>query len=309
MAAKKKPAKKKQKSDSAIRAFIANTGEWFRWTMATALAEHTWRVVGGVALVGVVTAWAVARGPLMDKVGTREADPVRIAFDWPATESGDVWLPPAVRADLERIAHATVSMNPFDRESLERTALELEKTGWLSNVTSVRRLTGGEVRISGAWRAHAAVVVKDSRRYLVGTGAELLKGPAGMDISRMYTITEPRAQVPTRRDGTVAYGMPWLGAVDESIALLRAVDGLPGSARIAGVDLTSFARDGRLVLVTDGGSRIVWGSAIGDESPGEAASEQKIANLKRILANGDDTRHRVLEIVLPRVEIDVRSGG
>jgi len=308
MAKKKTTRKSRAKEPNAAREFVGRAGEVFRNVTATMLAEHTWRVIGSVAIVGVLTAWAVARGPLMEKIAQNTADPVSVSIGWPSADGEGTWLPASVQDELERIALSTLTMDPFDHEALAQTATELEKTGWLSKVNSVRRETDGLVRIEGAWRAHAAVVVKEGEQFLVGAGAEVLKVPlGGMDTSMMYVIREPRVDVPTLPDGSIAYGESWIGAVDEAIALLRSIDGVPGSARIAGIDLADFSRDVRLVLFTTGGSRIVWGSAIGDESPGEASTEQKMANLRGILANGDDTRHRVLEIVLPQVEIDVRS--
>jgi len=308
MAKKKKPTKKNIETN-AFRGFVQNAGEILRGSAVAVAMEHTWRLIGLVTLVGVLTAWAVARGPLTENVAKATADPVRVRFTWPTTSAGEGWLPTSVQAELERIAHASLTMNPFDREALDRTALELEKTGWLSRVTSVRREPGGMVAIEGTWRAHAAVVEKRGERYLVGTGAELLKIPVnGMDLSQMYLVREPRAGVPVRRDGSIAYGMSWLGGVDDSIELLRSIDGIPGSVRITGVDLTNFVTKNRLELTTEKGSRIVWGSPMGRRKPGEASDEQKLANLRSILANGDDLRHRVLEIILPRVEIDVRPG-
>lgn len=306
---KKKQAKKKSGEPGPIREWIVWAGDWTRYGLSIVFAEHTWRVIGAVGLIGVVSAWAVARGPLMERIARDASDPVSVRFSWPTSSDGSVWLPVAVQEDLERIAHASLTMDPFDQDALARTSGALEATGWLADVESVRRLPGGEVRITGAWRAHAAVVSRGDERHLVATGAEVLKPPmGGLDISRMYVISNPGNPVPRLRDGSIAYGQAWLGPIDESIELLRAVDGMTGSARISGVDLSDYRETGRLSLVTERGSRIVWGSPMGQGVPGEASDEQKLANLERILANGDDLRHRVIEIVLPRVEIDVRGG-
>ena len=305
----KSKASKKDEEPGVVLEWVRWAGDWFRYGLSIAFTEHTWRLISAVLLVGVVTAWAVARGPLMERVASDRTDPVRVSFEWPVDSSGNEWLPGSVRVEMERIAHASLTMDPFDRDALEQVASDLERTGWLARVDSVRREPEGIVRIEGAWRAHAAVVEKRGARYLVGMEGEVLLAPTGgMDISRMYTISEPRAEAPTTRDGSLAYGVSWLGGVDDAIALLRAVDGMDGSVRISGVDLSRFAETQHLVLVTEGGSRIVWGSPLGSGVPGEASVEQKTENLRRILANGDDLRHRSIEIVLPRVEIDERAG-
>jgi len=130
--AKKKPARKarpKTKQPNAIREAVRRAGEFVRAVTAGVLAEHTWRVIGSVALVGVITAWAVARGPLMEKIAQHSADPVSVSIAWPDPTSTGTWLPASVQDDLERIAMSSLTMDPFDHGALTRTAIELEKTG------------------------------------------------------------------------------------------------------------------------------------------------------------------------------------
>ena len=78
--AKAKKSKKKDEAN-AIREWTSWAGEWCRYGVSVVFAEHTWRVIGLAAIVGVTTAWAVARGPLQQTVAKNAIGPLSVLSD------------------------------------------------------------------------------------------------------------------------------------------------------------------------------------------------------------------------------------
>ena len=80
----------------------------------------------------------------------------------------------------------------------------------------------------------------------------------------------------------------------------------PVARQISGVDLSDFLKNGKLTLITDRGTRIVWGSAIGDSVPGEVKVERKIARLEQNLKEFGriDANQNRVEIYTPIVLVD-----
>ena len=70
---------------------------------------------------------------------------------------------------------------------------------------------------------------------------------------------------------------------------------------------TNLTGNGTLVLVTDTGSRIIWGSAPGQETPLEALWERKLVRLDHLFsASGRVDQHHSGEIDLTDASVVVR---
>lgn len=279
------------------------------------------RVALGLALVAMGLGWVLGREPLERRVAEISAQPQEIRFNWPvagdpkARRSGSVdprqtWLPRAVRDQLIEIARAHVAADPFAQGSLENMRRDLAATGWFARLRSVERDASGHINIIGDWRIPTAVVRRDGRQYLVARGGEVLKLPPRTPVAEgsLPVITNPLLG-PPEDEGMLAYGKTWAGGdVTAALDLMRMLGTIPESKRLRGVDLSQFMDKGHLVLVTDAGSRIVWGSAIGERTPGEQPFEIRRGRLRDILAQRLDTETPNIAIYTPVVLVDRTVG-
>jgi hypothetical protein len=273
------------------------------------------RVVGGLVLVGLASAWILGIGPLEERVAAIQSDPIEVSFQWPTTRGAhQTWVPPTVRADLTQIVKASVSMDPFDERSLERAHDLLIWTGWFTRVDGVKRMPGGIIDIAGQWRTPAAVVSREGRDYLVGVDTAVMRLPEGASApTGMFRILNPLADAPRDPDsGLILYGRPWhFDDVQHAIDLLELVARLPEADSIVAVDLSDYPRKGHLSLITNTGCRLVWGAPLDEPVPGEASVERKMAHLGAILdpARRLDRGQSRIEIFTDRVVIDGTPGG
>jgi hypothetical protein len=278
------------------------------------------RIGLGMVFVALGAGWVLGREPLERRVAALAAQPSEIRFNWPvagdpksrrgAVDPRETWLPAAVRNDLIEIARQHIASDPFDRASLEAMRRDLAATGWFARLKSVERDAAGHINIVGDWRIPTAVVRQGRRDYLVARGGEVLKLPAKTPVApgTMPVITNPHLAAPEDQ-GMLAYGKTWAGGdVTAALDLLRMLSGIPEAKRLRGVDLGQYMDKGHLVLVTDAGSRIVWGSAIGELTPGEQPFEIRRGRLRDILAQRLDTETPNIAIYTPVVMVDRTVG-
>lgn len=311
--AKRTAPKKKQKKASgpSFASRLRTGGVWFAQPrrLANATLALVWVGLGLTAAIGM--------GPLKERVTDLRTVPVTARIEYPAIpgDAGATWLPASEQRRLEHLVAQTVSTDVFDRDSLEALRAALDASGWFSAVPEVRRLTENTVRVRGQWRTPVAAVRVNDRDHLVGAQGELLPlaytpGGAGASIP---VILSAQFGPPENDARGFAYGRRWRGGdVPASLALLaelrRAFHATPHIMRqIAGLDASEYARRGRLLIVTDTGSRIVWGSAPGDEKPGEVRANEKIARLVQLAGAGQgriDNGAQRIEVFGPHVYID-----
>ncbi len=273
-----------------------------------AVSSAPFQVFASILVVAIPSTWLMAREPLMRSIGATYPDQPAVAFSWPerADESGETWLPRPVQRLLTDIALSNLSSDPFDQPGLQLAADALSATGWFSTLDRVQRLAGNTVEIEGDWRVPVAVVRHRTSDYLVATGGEILQLPPNAPVAEgtMPLILSPTAAPPTEGPA-IRFGVAWAGGdVQAAIELFGRLRRDPEFARVAAIDLAPYARSGHLTLITDQGSRIVWGSPIGAASNGEVSTEKKLANLRDILSQRLDARHDRIEIYPPVVLID-----
>ena len=210
--------------------------------------------------------------------------PVKMAIEWPplrTTSPGqpNTWLPALLQRELEQTAAARISDNPLDVQSLQSAADALCATGWIEAIDAIRREPDGLVRIKARWRIPAAVVTFGGTDYLVSTHGDLLPVtyPAGSNRSQR-AITGAYAEPPSTP------GAPWTGGdVQAALALLGYLQTNKDIwQQVASVDASQYVKHKRLVIVTDTGSRIVWGEAPGEFAAGEPAPETKLGRLAQL---------------------------
>ncbi len=320
-----KPRKPKADADSdrpglfaRLRAFVARGNEDSERPGVDGLLAASSRIVTGAVVVVLLGSWAFGRGPLERHVASLSRKTPAVVIEWPTVPSTDggapvTWVPKSVQADLARTVDAHLTPSPFDQTALIKAATDLSATGWFTKLGAVQREAGGTVRVTGEWRVPAAVVRKDGRSHLVAMDGAILKLPENTEPpERLFVISNPASPAPRNDFGTTAYGVAWLGNdVQSAISLLRLLHGRPEIARqISGIDLSEFTRSTKLVLVTDRGHRIVWGSPVGDLMPGEVAVERKIARLAQNLKDFGriDADQPRVEIYTPVVLVDKTAG-
>lgn len=301
-----------------FRAFLARGNEESERPGVDGLLAASSRVVTGAVVVVLLGSWAFGRGPLERHVASLSRKTPGVVIEWPTVQSEpsakpSTWVPKSVQADLARAVDSHLTPNPFDQAALVEAANDLSATGWFTKLASVQREAGGTVRVRGEWRIPAAVVRKDGRNHLVAMDGAILKLPENTEPpERLSFISNPSSPAPRNDAGTIAYGVAWMGNdVQSAITLLRTLHGRPEIYRqISGVDLSEFARSTKLVLVTDRGHRIVWGSPIGDLMPGEVAVERKVARLAQNLKDFGriDADQPRVEIYTPVVLVDKTAG-
>jgi len=270
--------------------------------------------IGAVVIgLGLAIGWIVGREPLQRTVGDLRSDPLTARFDWPMlNEPGRrpaTWVPTAVQEALVHTVLSNVSANPFDVASLERGRRLLEATGWFTSVDRLQRLPGGIIAVDATWRVPVALVRKDGRDYLIGADAAPIRIPDGLrPMPGLFVIENPYLGPPS--DGArITYGKPWEGGdVQAALALLRLLKDSPAQRQVAGIDLSEcLTRDEpKLVIVTDTGTRVVWGAPIGDLAPGQVPIHRRVARLEdqfRGFGRIDAHQDR-LEIYTPIVLVD-----
>lgn len=318
---KSKPAKKSA-AKSRGPGVIARLAGSLAGTLGGVRASMgSWATIAGRTLavltfVGLGVAWVAGRDELQRRAAALTVPVQEIRFNWPvAVQMGEsrstpdpreTWLPAPVRNELVQIASQHVGTGPFEREPLENIRRDLMATGWFASLRSVSRDSAGNINIMGEWRIPTAVVRRDNRDYLVARGGEVLRLPARTPVApgTLPVITSPHLP-PPQDDGVLSYGKQWAGGdVQAALDLLRTVGGMPEARRLRGVDLAAFMDKGHLVLVTDAGSRIVWGSAIGESALGEAPVDKRRNRLKTILAQRFDVEQPNIAIYTPVVMVD-----
>lgn len=292
---------------------------WLRGTDDDIELGHAWsnakRLGAGVGMVALGVAWIMAIEPLKQRVGRFQPPARMIRIDWPLDDAGRVaaFVPPAIQSQLQQLAeHEALHTGVFDQPALARAGRALEATGWLRPGVEVRRRADGAIDIDGQWRAPAVVIQRNGQHYLGAIGGELLRVPAGLDLERttMFRVFNPYSEAPKDAMGNPAFGQKWPGGdVQAAIDLLDRLGPLEESKFIIGVDVREYMRAGRLLIVTDAGGIIDWGSAIGQDAPGEVRVEDKISHLRRVLRPGQrlDTQAGRIEIYNRVVQLDKTS--
>jgi len=322
---KKKPARKK--SGPGLLTKLAGSAAWFAQPRRLANAALA------LVFVGIGVGALLGAGPLRERVSTLRAHPVTPRIEYPpiagahgapvaSSDPDATWLPASERRRLEHLVVQTVSTDVFDRDSLEALRAALESSGWFAGNVRVRRFAENVVRVRGDWRTPFAAVRVNDRDHLVTAAGELLPlayNPGGAGAS-IPVVTSPQFGPPENDARGFAYGKRWRGGdVPAALTLLadlrRAFAATPRiMGQIAGVDCRDFGARGRLAIITDTGSRVVWGSAPGEEKPGETRAAEKIARLVD-LAGRAESRGRIdagalqISIYGPHVYIDVPAPG
>ena len=229
-----------------------------------------------IGLAGVSTAWALAVPRLARSVQPVGIQQITIDFmEQPRWVNGDLL------AMLDLTARRALSGEPLDRGGLVAAHSALLNTGWFESIAQVRRVEADLVEVHAVFAEPAAVIRDQEGDHLVDSAGRLLPRtyPHGGAQSQLV-ITGVHFDRPQRP------GVRWDGAdVVAALRLLRLIDQRPWRDQVAAIDANRFLEDETLLIRTDLGARIVWGSAPGEESALEVTAEGKLAYLDRAYAD------------------------
>jgi hypothetical protein len=249
-----------------------------------------------------------------------------VRFNWAqATMRGQqtAWPPAEVQMLLDDQAQQILDREggPLSVRVLSELAAWLPTTGWVEQVQEVRRAAGGVIEVHSRWRAPMAVVRQGGRDHLVTEDGRLMRyaWPAGG--SPLPAIIGADRMTPA---GSVLVGSRWpdapvLAGVELLALLHRELRDDPllgprGFDQVTAVDIGEHDSRQRLTIVTDRGSRIVWGRAPGDSVPDPVSTAQKLRKLE-YLRRHPDYEHRIdagqarLDLSIGPVLVDDRGAA
>ena len=225
----------------------------------------------GVLIVGcgLVVILILARNPLRASAHP-PVDSVTIRFvDAPA------WIGDSLHEHLTEIVAPWLLETPLDRTALINAREALIASGCFADVIQVRRAGDQVVEIEGRFLRPSARVLDEGSSLLVDREGFVLPGGYRVgDASHLVQVIAPNYQAPEHA------GHRWPG--DDMAAALLLLDTIEDQAwyeQISAIDLSEFQIRQQLVLITDLGTRILWGSMPGRETPMEAMAKDKIQRL------------------------------
>lgn len=273
-------AKKKSRSGSRRRV----KGERFAWAHASGFRASL-MLAGGVIGLGAVS-WGAAivharAGDIL------KADPVGVEMVWPTLGAAEqTWLGEGIREQIVARVDAQLVGRVLDAAALEAVGEMLASSGWFDGPPQVSRAGASTIRVAGRWREPACAVRAEGRDYPLDWQGrpfpiEYAEGESGLRV-----LVGVGAGVPLDGTGTLDVLDPWPGEdMEAGLGLLGPLLREPFASQVAGVDVSRYFSHGELSIVTDRGTRVVWGGRFELFVPGEATTEQKLGRLRAAAAN------------------------
>lgn len=228
-------------------------------------------------ITGIVVAFARGVPKLQAWAAEKNAvDPstVDIRFDPTPT-----WMPSeSMHALVEESRNALTGGSVLDAESLERLHRQLASSGWFERVEQVRRVSSEEIVVDATFLVPFALVRSGDADYVVDSAARRLPieyaGPgARPKLPLIVGVNLPKP---------AEAGTPWIGQdIRAALRLAALIRTKPwyAAGQVASIDLSRFANDGMLELITDKNTRVIWGGDPDARSLGEMPPERKLASL------------------------------
>ena len=197
-----------------------------------------------------------------------------------------MWVDGDLHALLEVTAQRHLSGDVMRRADLIDAADALMNLGWFKEIEQVRRVRADLVHVQARFVRPFAVIRDGEGDHLVDPTGRLLPRswpdepdePENTARVRRIVITGAHFDRPQRP------GVQWDGAdVTAALRLLRLIDDKPWRDQITAIDAERYLTDQTLIIVTDIGSRIIWGSAPGEEQALEVSTRRKLTYLDEAL--------------------------
>lgn len=259
-------------------------------------------------LAGIVLGLGLGRSALEQRAGNI-IDPgtLEVRFSWPQGAGGSTWLPASCREDIERLAYSAAhsAPDPLSADQLRAVGQSLSQTGWFAGVPTVVRAGAGHIEVRGAWRIPAANVVHRGSKYLISWDGK----PMPPGVESVYSILDAANGPPRNSAGERDYSRPWSGEdVAGALELLARIVDQPWAAQVRAIDIREFAAQG-LVIVTDSGSRIVWGGRPSRPRVGEVTTAQKFEHLRQLVQDTRriDAGYPLIYVNSERMQFDISA--
>ena len=229
----------------------------------------TW-TCGGIAAGILALAFFV---PVLSRQVETPVDEVQVVFD-----RVPQWAGPSIVDHLGALALTHLQGTTLSRPDLASAHHALLNSGFFEAVTQVRRTGANQVTIDAVLVAPLAQIQDRHGMAMIDANGHLM--PRGCGVSgdiHMVTIVNPRYSRPARPREV------WSGGdLAAAIGVLGQIAHAPWIDQVKDIDLSRYAASGDLVLITDNGSRIVWGSAPGSEKAMESLLDRKIKRLDQL---------------------------
>lgn len=247
---------------------LSAPGWLWRWSITPA-GRNSWMGIGiAAALITFIA--------LIPAIGRRVEQPVeRVDIRFEHTPP---WAGPSLMEHLQALGEAKLQGTSLSRADLEATRAVLLHSGFFHEVAQVRRSGTHEITIDATLVTPMAGVRDRHGMTLIDHTGRVL--PPGCGVAggvHVVTIINPRYSRPAQPRDT------WSGG--DLAAAMRVLDHIHDAdwiEQVEAIDLSRYPAAGSLVLITDNGSRIIWGSAPGDERAMESLLERKVARLDRL---------------------------
>lgn len=230
--------------------------------------------VGYGAVVGVpkLRAWAATRSMI---------DPTHLQVAFEPTPS---WMPPeSLDALRVQVRDALQGTSALDAANLAFVHQRLATSGWFSRVEQVKRRSATEIVVSGEFLVPFALVRSGDEDHVVDARSRRLP--------LSYATTGRRPQLPlvtgVAMPRPAEMGAAWIGQdvrASLKLASLIRTHSWFGAGQVVAIDASRFNTDSILELVTDRGTRVVWGSDPDARALGEMPTDRKLACLDALYA-------------------------
>jgi hypothetical protein len=246
------------------------------------IAERNKRIAIGSALV-VLTGAVFVGGAMgvgeLDRAAASAIVPgtPEVQINWAVLSDGTVWMPMHEQERISiAIGRAVKGGKALSNEPLREAVLELQQSGWVEGVPEARWTSDGTIILDAHWRVPAAVVRVGKREVLIDWDRHVLPLDYGIGQSNQRFFMNTDAPLPR-------VGEQWGGAdLKDGIALLRELRTNGLLDQVDGFDLGDGAESGTISIITNRGTRVVWGAGPGRERPGEQPARVKVQRLMTI---------------------------
>jgi hypothetical protein len=240
-----------------------------------------------IAAVVIAAAFAARAIWLQVRADVFRGAPYQLALDDIEITPLPSWIRSDVKAEALRDGSLDEPLPLADEDLAERIAKAFALHPWVAAVERVSKRYPAGATIELVYRRPVAMVEVPNGLFPVDAHSVLL--PSG-DFTAVEARNYPRiADVRGQPVGLV--GSPWNDPIVTGAA--KIADKLAPIWKELGLyqirpmseSPQSVGANGAFELVTRDGASIVWGSAPGQERPGEPSASEKIARLKKLLAD------------------------
>jgi len=235
--------------------------------------------------------------------------PVSVEIVWPLSpdstpDQPKTWLSAYFRDRLLATAHARAaeSPDPVRGDAVARVGRAMEASGWFDGSPRVERRGDGTIVVSGAWRTPACVVRHNGRDHLIDWTSRPMPATYDAGVSGLRIMQGAASPPPRDASGSLDYARAWPGDdIRAGVETLRLLLAQPYAGQVAGVDVGDYYVTRRIDIVTDKGTRVVWGGPPGEFIPGEASTKAKLDRLAYFASLAE--RGRRIDLSQQRLEI------